>query len=116
MSLAASSKPTEAFVSDPSHRERIWHVVSLIPPGRVANYGQIASLAGLPNGAREVGRVLGQLPIDTTLPWHRVITSSGRIAFAPKSAAFQEQQLRLARDGVPCSKGKVSMAKYQWEP
>ena len=36
--------------------ERIWQVVQLIPRGRVATYGQVAALAGLPGGARKVGR------------------------------------------------------------
>ena len=34
--------------------ELIWDTVSLVPPGRVAAYGQIAAAAGLPGQARLV--------------------------------------------------------------
>ena len=116
MSPVASSKLTEASASEPTARERIWQVVYQIPAGCVASYGQVAGLAGLPNGARQVGRVMGKLPEDTTLPWHRVITSAGRIAFPPATAAFREQRQRLSEDGIPCPNGRVSMAKYGWRP
>ena len=44
--------------SQPSPEERVWQVVALIPAGRVASYGQVAALAGMPNHARFVGRTL----------------------------------------------------------
>ena len=94
---------------------RIWNVVAAIPAGRVASYGQVARLAGLPNGARQVGRILGQLPEGTGLPWHRVLTASGKIAFPAKSPAFREQRLRLSEEGVECRNGRVSMTRYRWD-
>ena len=54
-------------------------VVREIPPGRVASYGQVATLAGRPGAARWVGRALGALPSDSGVPWHRVLNASGRI-------------------------------------
>ena len=39
----------------------ILNVIVQIPQGKVASYGQVAQLAGLPKHARLVGRVLGQL-------------------------------------------------------
>ena len=59
--------------------EAVWLLVFSIPPGKVASYGQIASLCGRPNQARQVGRVLSDLPPDSRLPWHRVVATSGRI-------------------------------------
>ena len=41
---------------------RIYQVVARIPRGRVATYGQIASLARLPRQARLVGYALNVLP------------------------------------------------------
>ena len=35
--------------------ERVWRVVADTPAGCVATYGQVAELAGLPGGARQVG-------------------------------------------------------------
>src|SRR2546426_8063655 len=44
--------------------ERIWRVVTRVPRGRVVTYGQIARMAGFPNGARTVGWAMRALPDD----------------------------------------------------
>ena len=44
------------------HYQQIWQTVQLIPRGKVACYGQIADLAGLPGRARLVGKALGKVP------------------------------------------------------
>jgi methylated-DNA-protein-cysteine methyltransferase-like protein len=44
------------------------------------------------------------------LPWHRVLLSSGRSAFAPGSADFNRQRRRLAREGVVMIGGRVPLA------
>ena len=50
--------------------------------GCVANYGQVAEIAGIPRGARQVGYALRQYAgRSVDLPWHRVIQSSGKSAF-----------------------------------
>lgn len=95
---------------------RIWETIQDIPKGSVANYGQIAEIAGIPRGARQVGYALRHSPKNLRLPWHRVITSSGKSAFDPNSEAFKTQQMRLAAEGVPIINGKVDMQKYRWEP
>ena len=96
--------------------ERIWQQVALIPPGKVASYGQIAKLAGFPRGARMVGRSLGRAPAELELPWHRVIRSGGQIAMRPGSNAFKKQAQRLIEEGVAVVGGKISMNHFQWEP
>jgi methylated-DNA-protein-cysteine methyltransferase-like protein len=40
----------------------IHRIVSRIPRGRVATYGQIARLAGIPRQARRVGYAMRRLP------------------------------------------------------
>ena len=95
---------------------RIWETIQDIPAGCVANYGQIAEISGIPRGARQVGYALRHAPKDLELPWHRVITSSGRIAFEANSRHFGTQQKRLLEEGVPVINGKVDMKKYRWEP
>lgn len=95
---------------------RIWETVTDIPAGCVANYGQIAEVAGIPRGARQVGYALRHAPDDLELPWHRVLTSSGKLAFDPNSEAFRRQRDHLADEGVPVIDGKVDMAKYRWQP
>jgi methylated-DNA-protein-cysteine methyltransferase-like protein len=61
-------------------QRQILEVVALIPFGKVATYGQIAQLAGLPKHARLVGTVLKNLDEGSHLPWHRVINSQGKVS------------------------------------
>jgi methylated-DNA-protein-cysteine methyltransferase-like protein len=95
---------------------RIYAVVRRIPRGRVATYGQVALLAGLPRAARQVGYALHALSGSSTVPWHRVINASGRISLPP-GAGGVEQRLRLVADGVAVDQGgAVSLARHQWRP
>ena len=95
---------------------RIWETIQDIPPGCVANYGQIAEIAGIPRGARQVGYALRHTPAGLKLPWHRVVQSSGRSAFDANSRAYRTQRDRLAEEGVVMLNRKVDMRKYRWEP
>ncbi len=45
-----------------SYYPQLWRTVQLIPVGKVACYGQIADLAGLPGRARLVGKALANVP------------------------------------------------------
>ncbi len=100
--------------TEPSPDEQIWHVVASIPRGRVASYGQVAELAGLPGGARRVGRSLAGLPADSRLPWHRVINAAGRVSL--QGAAAERQRQRLRDEGVTFTKGRVNLDRYGWVP
>jgi len=95
---------------------RIWASIQDIPKGTVANYGQIAEISGIPRGARQVGYALRHTPEGLELPWHRVVTSSGKSAFDRNSRHFKTQRCRLRDEGVPMISGKVDMKKYRWEP
>jgi len=96
--------------------ERIWATVSDIPRGSVASYGQIAEIAGIPRGARQVGYALRQLPSGSDVPWYRVIQTSGRIAFDKGSRAYNRQSKRLMMEDVVILKGRIDMQKYRWQP
>lgn len=95
---------------------RIYAVVRRIPRGRVATYGQIAALAGLPRQPRLVGYALHALPRGTPLPWHRVINAQGRIS--PRSGeagSSLTQRLLLEAEGVTFdARGRVSLARFGW--
>ncbi|HTS87216.1 MAG TPA: methylated-DNA--[protein]-cysteine S-methyltransferase [Gemmatimonadales bacterium] len=96
--------------------QRIYALVRRIPRGRVATYGQIAALAGLARAARQVGYALHALPSGSSVPWHRVINSAGRISLPPESGGL-EQRFRLLKEGVvPDAGGRVSLARHQWRP
>ncbi|MYE25040.1 MAG: MGMT family protein [Gammaproteobacteria bacterium] len=100
--------------AEPTFEERVWQVVSSIPAGCVATYGQIAELAGEPRRARHVGRVLGALPQGSRLPWHRVVNASGRSSLP--GAAGAEQRRRLRDEGVRFKQSALSLSRYRWEP
>jgi methylated-DNA-protein-cysteine methyltransferase-like protein len=97
-------------------QERIWQVVSQIPKGKVASYGQVAKLADLPGYARYVGYVMKKLPAGSNLPWYRVVNSRGTISFKPGSRQYQAQKSQLEAEGVVFIKGRFSMARYGWKP
>lgn len=95
---------------------RITATIADIPRGSVASYGQVADIAGVPRGARQVGYVLRQLPSGHALPWHRVITASGKIAFPDGSPPFREQVRRLEAEDVEVRRGRVDIEAYRWQP
>jgi O-6-methylguanine DNA methyltransferase len=59
------------------HR-RVLTVVRRIPSGRVANYGDVAELAGAPRAARAVGTVM-RTARDPGVPCHRVVAAGGQL-------------------------------------
>ena len=101
-------------VNEASPEERIWHVVSQIPEGRVATYGQVAELAGLPRAARKVGRTMSRLPHGSRLPWHRVINAAGRVS--ARGGGEHRQREILEAEGVVFIKGRVDLSRYGWSP
>lgn len=96
--------------------ERACRVLRAIPRGRVASYGQVAALAGMPSGARQVVRILHSSSASARLPWHRVLRADGTIALGA-GAGFEEQRARLAAEGVEVSPGgRVDLARFGWRP
>lgn len=99
-----------------SREQKIWHVVSQIPEGKVATYGQIAELAGIGRGARLVGRILSKLPQDSRLPWHRVVNAAGKISPRSQTDGHSEQHRRLANENIVLINGKLNLRLYRWQP
>ncbi|MEG0343816.1 MGMT family protein [Acinetobacter sp. TY1] len=97
--------------------QMILAVVSQIPKGKVASYGQIAKLAGLPKHARLVGRVLGQIEDRTAIPWHRVINSQGKMSTTQLTEHGDHlQQILLLSEGVVVLNGRVNLKQFAWLP
>jgi methylated-DNA-protein-cysteine methyltransferase-like protein len=83
-----------------------------IPRGKVSCYRDIALAAGMPNGARQVVRVLHSLSEKENLPWHRVIRADGSIALEP-GAGLELQTALLRAEGIEVSEdGRVDMEKF----
>lgn len=101
-----------------STRARIYAEVRKVPRGRVATYGQIASLAGLEGQARQVGYAMAAVPPSSTVPWHRVINAQGRVSMrreGPGGSIIQQQMLE--REGVMFDDGgRVALARFGWKP
>jgi methylated-DNA-protein-cysteine methyltransferase-like protein len=93
--------------------ERIYDVTKRIPKGRVATYGQIAHLAGMPNGARQVGyamAALGRGAPRPDVPWHRVVNARG------ESSVGEEQTVRLRAEGIEFDpNGRIDLRCFGWQ-
>ena len=97
---------------------RIYAAIRRIPRGRVATYGQIAIVAGLPGRARQVGYALHALPTGHDLPWHRVLGAGGRISLMrlDVGSGFEQRQ-RLVSEGVGFGpRGRVDLKTFGWRP
>lgn len=95
---------------------RVIHCIRLIPQGRVATYGQIATLAGNRRSARQVARILHTCSSKHALPWHRVIGGQGRITL-PQGQGYEEQKKLLVREGIIFdTQDMVDLEKFLWQP
>ncbi len=100
-----------------SRYNRIYDLVRSIPVGRVATYGQIASLAGMYGQSRLVGYALNALSEGSDVPWQRVINSRGRIS--PRSDPEWEklQRVMLESEGIVFdASGRVTLDRFLWDP
>ncbi|MBE0409111.1 MAG: MGMT family protein [Anaerolineales bacterium] len=112
-----------------AYNARVWDIVRQIPPGKVATYGQIASMvitaqaAGTGDpipaayhawGARWVGGAMAACPAD--VPWQRVINSQGKISLR-KGKGSTEQRCLLEAEGVEFdAHDRVDLRIYAWLP
>ncbi len=89
-------------------RARVVRCIRRLPAGTVSTYGAIALAAGWPRAARQVARVLRQVP---GLPWYRVVGSGGAIKVVGEYAA--EQRFRLRMEGVTFRGARVDMKRHE---
>jgi methylated-DNA-protein-cysteine methyltransferase-like protein len=95
-------------------RAAVYAVVRRIPRGEVATYGQVAWLVGRARAARAVGGAMRRCPDD--VPWHRVVNAQGGISRRRRDSGMLTQRIRLEQEGVRLRRGKVWLARFQWEP
>lgn len=107
---SAAKTATQAF------HERVCRIIKRIPRGRVATYGQIATIAGDARGARQVARALHSSSRKLKLPWHRVINSRGKISL-PLGAGYELQCSLLESEGIVFGLNDViNLKRFQWAP
>ena len=95
-------------------RGAVYALVRRIPAGQVVTYGQVAVLVGRARSARAVGGAMGRCPDD--VPWHRVVNAQGAIARRRRESGMLTQRIRLEQEGIRLRRGRVSLARYRWEP
>ncbi len=81
----------------------------------MATYGQIAGLAGLPGGARQVGYALAALDDESEVPWHRVINAQGRVSPRAEPIYAKIQRSLLEAEGIAFdAEDRISLARFRW--
>jgi O-6-methylguanine DNA methyltransferase len=88
-------------------------VVRRIPYGRVATYGEVASLAGRPGAARAVGNIMRTCG-RPDVPCHRVIAAGGRLGGYGGSEVLKRQL--LMSEGLIFHGNRVKTAKKRTTP
>ena len=109
---------TTAFGLEHPWDERVWQMVSRVPPGRLATYGQIAELLGAWGRARQVGWALRRLPLPSPVPWHRVVNARGRISMTPsrEGSDWIQRDLLLAEGIGVDATGRLPLTLHRWMP
>ena len=102
------SQIPDAFTLD------VIRLVLAIPRGRVATYGQIAELAGKPRNSRQVGFILRSVCKPDSVPWQRVLSFNGQIAFPKRNKNFKRQRQLLEAENVVFSDQTVDLSRYRW--
>lgn len=105
---------TDSMTPSPQF-EAIYALVAQIPRGKVATYGQIASLLNRPNHARQVGYALFQVAPDSGIPWHRVVNAQGKISSSPARLGSDElQRLLLEEESIQFKGDRIDLKRYRW--
>ncbi len=95
--------------------QKIHHIFSLIPSGKVATYGQIAEIVG-DFTARMVGYAASTVPQDSDIPWQRVINYKGGISQRSSCSRGLLQQKLLEAEGIEFNQyGRTDLEHFRWK-
>ena len=98
----------------PNFKERVLSLANKIPHGKVTTYGTLATLAGVPRGARLVGGVL-HFSGESRAPWHRVINRHGFISIKCLDHPKELQRALLKQEGIEVNKDfMIDLSRYGW--
>lgn len=102
--------------SEADFKDKVIEIIKNIPYGQVTTYGTVATLAGSPRSAREVGYLLHSLTEKHNLPWQRVINKKGFISIRGNDVNMKNlQKSLLEEEGVAVSGDfMVDLKKYGW--
>ena len=95
--------------------QKIHHIISLIPSGKVSTYGQIAEIVGGCT-ARMVGYAASAVPQDSDIPWQRVINYKGGISQRRIGSGELLQQKLLEAEGIEFDQyGRINLEYFRWK-
>lgn len=98
-------------------KELVINLVKKVPYGKVTTYGTLATLAGVPRGARLVGGILRYANESSPIPWHRVINREGYISIKCMDHPKQLQKALLIQEGIEVGPDfMVDLEKYGCVP
>jgi len=92
--------------------EEIYRVVTEIPRGKVATYGQVAQILNI-RDTRVVGWALHKNK-NLSVPCYRVVKKDGSLASGYAFGGRKAQRKKLLADGVGFKSGKVFLPEYLW--
>lgn len=95
-------------------KSAVYEAVKSVPKGSVATYGQIAMMAGYRGAARAVGNALHVNPYFGSVPCHRVVNASGKLAPDFAFGGIDAQKRMLIGEGVEVAGDTVDLEKYQF--
>ena len=91
-------------------------IVRQIPAGKVATYGQVARLAGMPRCARTVGYAMAACR-DASVPCHRVVDRFGGTKSCFDTHAPGTQRALLEAESVVFTpEGRADLERCRWQP
>jgi methylated-DNA-protein-cysteine methyltransferase-like protein len=97
-----------------AYTRAVIEIIKRIPEGRVCTYGRIGLMAGQPNGARQVARIIHSMSRKHDLPWHRIVNAKGFISL-PRARGYDRQKTLLQGEGVQFDENDwIDLNKYLW--
>ncbi|HLP44091.1 MAG TPA: MGMT family protein [Candidatus Nanoarchaeia archaeon] len=95
-------------------KEKIYNIAAKIPKGKVATYGQLATIAGNPQASRVVGLSMKTNPDMNTVPCHRVVASDGKLTGYAFGKGIVTKKEKLLEEGVVFKGDRVDLAISKW--
>jgi methylated-DNA-[protein]-cysteine S-methyltransferase len=107
--VKAFSTPIDMSRLSPFLRD-VYGALVEVPWGATVTYGELARLAGHPNGARAVGTAMRRNPIPIFVPCHRVV-SSGTGGLGGWSGPVGWKEKLLALEGAKTNKPSLQIRR-----
>jgi O-6-methylguanine DNA methyltransferase len=99
-----------------SFKDQVYVLIRKIPKGKVATYGQVASLVGSPGAARAVGMCMKTNPDAPQTPCHRIVASDGQLTGYSAEGGISKKKRMLREEGVQFVGDRVDLKRSLWHP